>query len=217
MTMPGTTLIHGRDASNPAGSLGKVDVAWGYIGGMTPHKWTDAQWEAQEARYRLPIYVYSQIIHAVDAAVETIAWLTAHKVPHGTLVMLDMETQIDVSWVDSYSAHVASAGWRICVYGSAGFVFGNPVRSGYVVADYNGVAHLYQHAHVIGTQYEADVTIPGIGVVDVSVMLADLPLWDTQPSKPPGPPAWHGLVMAHLDTINRCTDDVAAILRAHGI
>ena len=85
------------DASSPPASAphGYRAVA-GYIGGDTPHVWTDAEWRRFGSLRKLPIWVRSNPAQ-VDAEADSFAALERLfelKIPRGTTVALDLETAL---------------------------------------------------------------------------------------------------------------------------
>ena len=145
------------DASTPPASApGGYRAVAGYIGGDTPHVWTDAEWKRFHALRKLPIWVRSDPT-AVDAKTDAFAALEglyALRVPRGITVALDLETAVDGAYVNVFHSVMRWAGFYVWVYGSASTVFGNPAADGYWVADYAGKGpFMYDHQMVKGTQY----------------------------------------------------------------
>lgn len=158
------------------GSPASPISGWGfYIGGDTPHVWTDAEIAALPYRYRLPIFTRSNPNGAVGAGVDSadiIRWAQEHRQPKGTLIQIDLETAVDPAYVSTLSTGVAGAGWKIIAYGSAAYVTGNPAPAGgYNVATWTGRAPTTQET--MGEQF-AD-----IGPYDLNSFLPYAPLWDT--------------------------------------
>lgn len=164
------------------------DVAAGYIGypNATPHVWSIAEWNSQPCRYRLPIFVPSWFagmgwdtvrdVNAIRSA------LTSLGVPVGSTVGLDMETQIQPSYVSILITQLNKAGYGMLVYGSKSYVYQNPLpngsQSGYWPADWNGTPHMASGVNVWATQYGSQ-TGPGYDY-DVNLISESVPLWDTQ-------------------------------------
>ena len=72
----------GKDAAYP-GDLGG-DIACGYAGGaLATHAWTDAEWDMQSARWRLPIWVPDPAGDPVAQAHDCLATLASLGVPKG--------------------------------------------------------------------------------------------------------------------------------------
>jgi len=172
------------DAAYPPAHPPAWEAVAAYIGGNTPHVWTDAEWEAQPARYRLPIYVRSNPedhVAATDAR-QAIAWLRTHNVPRGCLLLLDLETAVDPQYVRAFDADVLAAGWKTCAYGSLSTIFHNPRPSGgYFVAHYTGTPHIEPGS--VATQY-ADDRMLGTDY-DASLVADTAPLWDTHATPTP--------------------------------
>src|SRR5216117_1763143 len=113
------------DAFPPSHPPGTDAVAF-YIGGDTPHPWTDAEILRQSARYRLPIWVRSNPSGAAQGRAEghvAADWAHAHKQPLGTCIALDLETAINGDYVKAFDSAVRSAGYKTLVYGSAAYCF----------------------------------------------------------------------------------------------
>jgi len=170
------------DASTPPPDP-HLEVCGFYIGGDTPHVWTDAEISGQSARWRLPIYVCdnpAQRNPQIDAAV-AVAWLRAHDVPAGSAVALDYETAINSLYVNVFNQTVVAAGWTLLLYGSLDSVTQNPRPSaGYWTASWTGEPHM--DAGAAATQYASDTQL-GIDY-DLSLVTDSLTLWDTQPPAP---------------------------------
>lgn len=172
------------DASTPPAHPPAWEAVAAYIGGNTPHVWTIAEWNAQPARWRLPIYVRSNPgSHSphVDAAL-AVAWLLAHGVPHGSAVALDLETAVAPSYVRAFDADLKAVGYVTLTYGSLSTVFGNPKTSGgYWVAHYTGKDHMEPRA--VATQWASDRQLGKPW--DASTVADSVPLWDTRPTPAP--------------------------------
>ncbi len=169
------------DAAWPPTSPPPWEVAAGYVGGNTPHMWTDAEWARQPARYRLPIFVRSTGgIPQFDANL-AVTWLLAHHAPKGCCVALDFETRVDPAYVRAFDAVITAAGWRTLLYGSRSTVRANPEPSGgYWDADWPesgpGVPHLNPGS--AATQWSGSG--PFGGAYDPSLVADATPLWDTK-------------------------------------
>lgn len=158
-----------------------TEVVAGYIGGDTPHIWTDAQWDGFKVPYRLPIFVRSVGGVAIFDANETTNWLESHKVPKGSLVALDFETRVDPTYVNEYDKAVVEKGYKVLLYGSLSTIVQNPMTSGgRWIADWNGQANLMPgsvaHQYVSENEY------------DLSEIDANAPLWKIEvvPNPQPG-------------------------------
>ena len=173
------------DAAFPPADPPQADGTCLYLGGDAVHVWTTAEIGAQKARYRLPVFVRSNPPGpgaAADVAA-AVSRLTAIGAPKGTLVAWDMETAADPSYIRGVSAGLASAGYKLIVYGSQSAVLGNDVPDGlYWGADWTSVPHL--HSGDAMTQYVS------FAAYDESLALPSLPFWDTRPpALVPAPPA----------------------------
>lgn len=175
-------MRHMYDAAYPPGSPPHLDAVAGYIGGDTPHVWTDAEWNAQPARWRLPIFVRSDPASASvgsDAAT-AVDWLRAHNAPKGSLVALDLETAVDAAYVRAFDAVLVHAGYKVVEYGSASTIFSDPATSGgRWVALWNN-----DDTSLAGGQIHQYIDR---GSYDESVVADDAPLWDTHPTPAPPP------------------------------
>lgn len=171
-------MVQIGDSAYPlaAGGYPSSVVGWGfYIGGDTPHVWSDAEVAALPYRYRLPIYTRSDpsgTAQAQSDAGAAVAWARAHGQPAGTLIQLDFESAVDASYVEAFDAVVTAAGFRTLLYGSQSTVLQNPRPSGgYNVADWDGVD---DDPSWTAKQYE------DTGSYDLNDFSPTAPLWDTQ-------------------------------------
>lgn len=170
------------DSAFPPASPPKADGVAFYIGGDTPHVWTEAEIAATNTRFRLPVYVRSNppgpgAIPDVAAAVARLALL---KAPRGTLVAWDMEMAADASYIKAVYGALNTAGYKLIVYGSQSTVLGNDNPDGlYWGAAWTGVVHIA--GGDVMTQY---VSFSGY---DESEATSALPFWDTAPPAPVGP------------------------------
>jgi hypothetical protein len=173
------------DAAYPPNPAPHADGFCFYLpGGDELHAWTDAEIDAQTARYRLPVFVRSNppgpgAEADVAAAVARLKHLRA---PHGTLVAWDMETAEDPAYIRAVYADLKAAGFTLIVYGTQSDVTGNQAPDGlYWGADWTGTAHLHNGDAI--TQW---VSFAGY---DEDLALSSLPFWDTRPPAPTPPPA----------------------------
>ena len=164
------------------------DVVAGYVGypAATPHVWSKTEWDAQPCRYRLPIFVPSwwagigwDTARDVNA---TVAALAALGVPAGATIGLDMETQVQPSYVSIFIQGMNAHGFGVLVYGSLAYVTRNPLPTGsqawYWPADWTGMAHVVNAIDVQATQYGSKT---GTGYdYDLNLITEVVPLWDTQ-------------------------------------
>jgi hypothetical protein len=165
------------DAAFPPTNPPDVDVAAGYIGGNTPHVWTDSEWAQQKARYRLPIFTRSHDGDALADAKAAVAWMGAHNAPKGCTLALDFETRVDSAYLLAFDGEVMQSCYRTMVYGSRSYVLKNPKPSGgYWDAEWNNIPHL--NAGSAATQYGGDTTLGQ--PYDLSLVADTTPLWDTQ-------------------------------------
>jgi hypothetical protein len=165
------------DAAFPPTSPPKWEAVAGYIGGNTPHVWTDAEWSRQAARYRLPIFVRSTGGDPLADAHSAITWLVRHEVPRGTTLALDYETRIDPGYLAAFDRAVMDAGWKVMVYGTRRTVLQNPKPSGgYWDAQWTNEPHL--NAGSAATQYGGDTTLGQPW--DASLVADSTRLWDME-------------------------------------
>ena len=167
------------DAAFPPADPPASDGVCLYLGGDAVHVWTTAEIGAQKARYRLPVFVRSNPPGpgaAADVAA-AVSRLTAIGAPKGTLVAWDMETAADPSYIRGVSAGLASAGYKLIVYGSQSAVLGNDVPDGL----YWGADWTDRGAPASGDAMTQWVTF---AAYDESLALPSLPFWDTRPPKP---------------------------------
>jgi hypothetical protein len=152
--------LNGSDASDPTEAL-PGQVACGYIGGDTPHPWTFGQWEMQTAEFLLPIYTANPKLHPVNESSRCVDALVALKVHEDTAFMLDSElfNGRDNGWIDAFCRETSADHYGCHVYASASNIFTLPPRSGYIVADWTEIRHMYEHPFVKGTQWSSDATI----------------------------------------------------------
>lgn len=167
------------DAAFPPSPPPNTDAVAGYIGGNTPHVWTDAEWDAMPQSLRLPIYVCSHP-EAHDPNVEAdkaLQWLWDHRVPTGVWVALDLETAVNPAFVKTFDGKIVASGRLLTIYGSKSTIFQNPIPSGgYWVADWTGVPHLLSRSVI--TQYASDTMLQkgyDLNVVADSVRLWEVP------------------------------------------
>lgn len=174
------------DASTPpAVAPPGCDAVAFYIGGDTPHVWTDAEISRQKMRYRLPIWVRSIPAGLAEGTAEgnaAVAWARAHKQPKGTLIALDYETAVNDVYLAAFDRVVVTAGYLTTLYGSLSTVEHNTKPSGgYWTADWTFQPHLDPGAG------ETQWTDKGADGTDLSLVSDSAPLWDTQPAPTPTP------------------------------
>lgn len=181
------SLVHGWDAAtcpDPAPkqiSGNPIDYAAGYLGGSSAFRtWAVAEWQRASDAYGrvLPIWVPTPgVDNPRQAGLAAADALRAAGVPNHAepwrVLMWDLETGTEPApaWLTTAANTLAAAGFGSLVYGSpdASHVLSYPRRTGYVVADFTGRPTLYPAPGVVGTQYAAEVSVPG-GVVDLDVM-----------------------------------------------
>jgi hypothetical protein len=165
---PGTTVITG------------VDVVAFYLGGWTPHVWTQTQINAQSVHWMMPIWVYNPNTpggtQGVTDGKAIVSALHALGVPTGVRVAIDMESSIDEPYIAGVRNVIGPAGYHVMIYGGPSTVFQNWPQNqngpggGWWVADWLGHPFLYNH--------------PGV--------------WATQWTNPLNPPPWDQSVVADL-------------------
>lgn len=153
-------MYKGFDASTPPvkAPVG-MQVVFGYIGGPTPHVWSRGEWDRFNGLKKVPIQVASiaggQSVQPEIEAFQALEMCYRLGVPQGTPIVWDMEAQVNPPYVSRVCKVLHWAGYRMWVYGSANYVFRNPVCDGYHVADYRGIGPFaYPHANVRATQYQ---------------------------------------------------------------
>src|SRR6266496_3504196 len=168
------------DSAFPPASPPQVDAVAGYVGGGTPHIWSDAEWAASMqksgARYKLPIFVRVPPTPR-DPRAEArfcLDWAARHQQPKGTLIALDYETAVDATYLGAFDDVIVAGGYKCIVYGTRRTVLQNPRPSGgYWTATWNNIPHLDAGATI--TQYGGDTTL---GVpYDLNVVADSAPLW----------------------------------------
>lgn len=173
------------DASTPPATPPALPVVAFYIGGDTPHVWTDEEIAAQPATFGLPIYVHDGIGgDASAAAAQVISWLEAHQWEKGAAVAIDTEATQEPVWIADFDAIVSVKGWPVIDYESKGPASSNPLTSGgRWIADWTGTPHLYGGS--VATQYASASMLGGdvdLSVIDQAVLLHQI-------HRPAGPPA----------------------------
>jgi len=158
------------------------DGCLAYAGGTSAsHAWTQAELDRVAHLPRLVTWVPTPGADSPrHAAASFRQWLGDHGVParHDeprVHVLWDLETgrEPDPAWVSTACDYLRSAGYDNLIYGSPGWVLGQPRRAGYLVANPTGVPHLYQAPGVVGTQYAWNVPVAG-GVIDQDVIVRRL-------------------------------------------
>lgn len=129
----------------------------GYIGGVTPHVWTGAEWSRFSHLHRLPIFVPGQAIGGHDSAPVDAGLIMERiydlKIPRGAPIVLDMETHADKPFDIEVADHLHFFGYKVWIYGSRTTIINNPPCDGEWVADYTHVPHMVPGANVKATQW----------------------------------------------------------------
>lgn len=167
------------DAAYPGPGDPQVNGCLFYLGGDTPHVWTDTEIREAPGRFRLATWVRSnptQVNPLVDAqscvnALKTVGY------PPGKAVALDLETAVDPAYVNTFGATLHAAGWLVWPYGSKSTLFKNPALDGYFPSDPTGIDHVNPgwvacQFSYDGSYDEDDITQPGL-------------LWDLQAAPTP--------------------------------
>jgi hypothetical protein len=171
------------DSAYPPTNPPTTDAVGFYIGGDTPHIWSDQEIAAQKARFRLPIYVCDnpgQRNATLDAQ-SAVSWLRSRNAPLGCVVALDYETAVNGAYVLAFDKVVTAAGYRTLLYGTKSTVVQNPKPSGgYWFADWTGTAHISSGS--VATQWASDLMLNT--TYDLSDVSPTLALWDARPPAP---------------------------------
>lgn len=175
-------MRQGWDAAWPPAAPPDVEFVAGYIGGGTPHVWSDTEWATALARssapWRLPIFVRvpPTTRDPVAEANFSADWADDHGQPKGSLIALDYETAVNAAYLSAFDTQIVKRGYATIVYGSRSFVLQNPKPSGgYWTATWNNVPHLDAGAAM--TQYGGDVTLGQ--PYDLNVASDEAHLWNT--------------------------------------
>ena len=155
---PGTSIITGTDV-----------VAF-YIGGWTPHVWTQTQIDRQTAYWMMPIWVYNPNTpgstqgHTDGQAI--VAALHALGVPTDVRVAIDMEGSVDEPYIAALRYVIGPAGYHVMIYGGPTTVFNNWPQNpagpggGWWIADWRSAPYMYNHAGVWATQWTNPLNPP---------------------------------------------------------
>ncbi len=155
----------------------------GYLGGSSAaHEWTNEEWDAVRHMPRLPVWVPTPgVDNPRQSALACVRRLAELGVPRAdqqggrhVTVLWDLETgtEPDPGWANHAADVLLAHGYFNLIYGSTAWIFGNPSRAGYVVADPTGSAHMYLHPDVSGTQYAWGIQTAG-GAIDASLFTLD--------------------------------------------
>lgn len=144
-----------RDSAFP----GNLPTGWtgavgGYYGGPRAYNvWQHGEWDRFKLNRKLPIWVGG--LNGQQEGTAALAALAALGVPKGVWTALDLETRVDITYVEHFGAIVRGAGYRVMPYGSASTVTWNPPLDGYWIADYAGAGPFMYDA---GTAVEVRAT-----------------------------------------------------------
>lgn len=155
------------DASTPPNAMpAGYNAVAGYIGGETPHVWTQGEWARFGKVKKLPIWVRSLngTPSGYNDAWRALEMLYLLNVPKGSPVVADMEARVDVIYLNAFYKVLTWAGYQTWVYGSTSTLFRNPVCDGWWVADPTDTPHKYPVKGQRATQYAF------LGNIDASVV-----------------------------------------------
>lgn len=145
----------------------------GYIGGNTPHVWTADEWRRFGDLVQFPVWVGAAEADPAEharqaaAAMHDLGW--AELRPERRTVILDEETQISRTWINTFAGIMWSSGYETMIYGSMSTILDNPVKEGRWIALYDGQPDIPDISGAIGHQYLPDVAWDGTQV-DLSVV-----------------------------------------------
>ena len=189
----------GYDSSVPVKDPPPWQVCSFYIGGDTPHEWTDAEIADQPARFRNPIFVYTgedTVTAGHDDALKMLAWLDAQRVPELTVVTIDTETGRYDHYLAEMNMLIRRARRYLMNYGSLDAVVHNHACSGgRWAAHWDDHRQVDEGMGIVGDQF-ANAAMLGTGY-DGSVFEDRVPFWDTRPPVPPAVTSWE----SHADKI----------------
>jgi hypothetical protein len=167
------------DAAYPPKNPPHWHVAAGYIGGDTPHVWTKAEWDAQWAPRRLPIFTHTGADTAQAAQGDAELILRAlHDlgVPKGSSVALDGEMRIFTQYLGTLDRLIWAGGHPLIDYNSLSVILKNPrTRGGRWSADWNEKLELDHGSAIVATQCFSDTQLGKPW--DMSVIEDVVPLW----------------------------------------
>lgn len=173
------------DMANPGTLAIKEEVAAFYIGGDTPHVWTETQIKTQTARYLHPIWVYNPTRPGTDNGIidahHAVQQCKALGIPSGVSISFDMEEHVDKAYLEGARSVVAPTGYWTSVYGSKSTIAENPVfGGGRWVADWTGSAHLSGIDREWACQWQKANAPGNPNPWDISVVKDTSHLWDVQ-------------------------------------
>lgn len=167
------------DAATPPPIPPHWHVAAGYIGGDTPHVWTEAEWDAQWSPCRLPIFVHTGADTSADAesdARSIVDALHRLRVPRNASVVVDTETGTYHTYLTVLSERLWAERYSLINYGSLSFVTQNAkTHGGRWAADWTGVLEMAPGDDIVATQC---ISAAQLGrPYDMSVIDGNVPLW----------------------------------------
>jgi hypothetical protein len=173
------TVLEMGDAATPPSPPAPLPVFGFYIGGDTPHVWTEPEIRALDARWGLPIYVHTDPASDPNAvAADCMAAIRLAGLPNHITVAFDTESVAMPGIVTAVNDAVTGSARLLMEYESKGPAGQNPPTSGgRWIADWTGVPHIYPGS--LATQY-ADPAIDG-HPWDASVIDATVPLLEIHP------------------------------------
>lgn len=154
MLTPAVTM---HSASRPPLTAPKGTKIVGlYMGGDTPHVWTQDEVKRFGKYRKLPIYVRSNPTgrNPVDDAMTVLQWLYHFRVPRGQVVALDLEGAVNKPYVSGFGNVLRFFGYKVWPYGEISTIFGNPPEDGYWVAHYDNKRRMVHHPNVRAKQYK---------------------------------------------------------------
>lgn len=174
------TLYHGYDASQPpAAAYPGCQVVAGYIGGTTPHIWTRDEWNRasnQGTLRQLPIWVASANqadpnYQANQAALKAreLGWIGGVAGPERRMICLDMETSLNVGFIQQFARQLALAGFDTLDYRSISALDHSPSGLMEWAADWS-LPPAPWSAKQSGFQYASDKPWDAV--------LVDVSMWD---------------------------------------
>ena len=155
---PGTTIITG------------VDIVAFYLGGWTPHVWTQTQINAQSVHWMMPIWVYDPNNPGSSAGTAdgqaALNAMQALNIPPGVRIVVDMESSVDHNYLAAFRYVIGPAGYHMTIYGGPSTVFNNWPSNpagpggGWWIADWTGTPYMYNHDGVWATQWTNSLNPP---------------------------------------------------------
>ena len=156
-------MKRGYDSSVPVKDAPNWYVCGFYMGGMTPHIWTDAEIAAITARELNPIYPYIGVDSAAEAArvaSEMLARAIELKLPKGKSLCIDTETNVYNAFLVTLDHMITVGGYSLLNYGSLAYVIQNaPTSGGRWSADWTDVQHIDDGHNIVGTQFASSTQL----------------------------------------------------------